>query len=386
MTSRLGRMNQETSHTHGQDSRDTSADEALLTALFRTDHISDLEGLTLKILKSHDHVSTYIRETIQSATRELLEKAVETNHYPDYLRVKLVQELNFIITRDKNLYSLGLFRDIRLSGRTRKHLASKPAGKSLVLLNRMLITDAYPREISYFMHFLEHLDALRAALTRSAIGLLIALVVMYYFAPQIQELLLHPFKAHEHTMLSLITPTEGFIVRLKIALIAGLFVSSGWIFYQLWRFIAEGLYPNEKKMVLPVAFFSTICFISGAVFAWFVQPFAIDFFLSFSSPLVENMWSLGKTVDFILRMFLAFGVVFELPVIIYFLARFGIVTPEILRKYRRHAYVIVLIAAAVITPPDVFTQVVLALPMVVLYEFSIFLAIMAYRKWEKGLA
>lgn len=225
------------------------------------------------------------------------------------------------------------------------------------------------------MSFLDHLDELRKSLFRALIGLALATVALYFVTPWIQELLIAPFIAREGAKLSLLTPTEGFVVSLKISLVAGLFVSAPWIFYQLWLFVAPGLFENERKMVLPVVFFSSFNFLLGAAFAWFVLPYATRFFLGFSTQTVENLWSLGKYLDFILRMFLAFGIVFELPILIYFLARFGIVTPSLLRKYRRHAYILVLIAASIITPPDVFTQIILALPMVILYEISILLAV-----------
>lgn len=236
------------------------------------------------------------------------------------------------------------------------------------------------------MNFLDHLDDLRGSLLRALVGVVVGLVVVYYFSAILQDFLLQPLKnISGTTKLALLAPTEGFVVRLKIALVGGIFLSAGWIFLQLWGFIKPGLHPHERKMVLPVVFFSTLCFMLGAVFAYYVLPWATRFFLGFSSPTVENMWSLGKYFDFALRMFLAFGLVFELPILIYFLARFGVVTPPLLRKYRRHAYILVLVTAAVITPPDIFTQVVLAMPMVILYELSIFLAVMANKRRKSYL-
>ncbi|MBZ0263874.1 twin-arginine translocase subunit TatC [bacterium] len=234
--------------------------------------------------------------------------------------------------------------------------------------------------------FLEHLDQLRKTVMYAAGGLVVGMMAMYYFAPLIQDFLTKPILSQEGVKLSLLTPTEGFVVRLKISFVAGLFFTAWWIFLQIWLFVMEGLYSRERKMLIPVVFFSSFNFLVGAGFGWLVLPWATDFFMSFSTNTVENMWSLEKYLDFVLRMFVAFGVVFELPLVIYFLARFGIVTPEFLRKYRRHAYISVLIAASIITPPDVFTQVVLGLPMVVLYEISIWLAVYAEKKSKKLLA
>jgi len=233
------------------------------------------------------------------------------------------------------------------------------------------------------MSFFDHLDELRSSLFRGLIGLLVGLVVCYYFAPWIQTFLINPVNSGTDVTMALLAPTEGFVVRLKISFVAGLFLTAPWLFYQLWRFVAPGLFSEERKMVFPVVFFSTICFITGAAFALYILPYATSFFLSFSTPTVLNSWSLGKYVDFVLRLFIAFGVVFEMPLLIYFLARFGIVNPPFLRTYRRHMYVAFLIMASIITPPDVFTQVILCAPMVLLYELSILLAGVAGRK-RKG--
>lgn len=233
------------------------------------------------------------------------------------------------------------------------------------------------------MSFLDHLDELRRTLIHTFVGLLVGVIACYFVSSFIQEFLLEAIQKHDGIRLSLLAPTEGFVVRLKISLVAGIFVAIPWILYQIWKFVAPGLFKHERKMVPPVVFFSSLCFLTGAAFAWFVLPWATTFFLGFSTSTVENMWSLSRYIDFILRMFLAFGCIFELPILIYFLARFGIVTTKLLRKYRRHAYVLVLIAASLITPPDVFTQIILALPMVILYEISILLAVIAQKKWEK---
>ena len=232
------------------------------------------------------------------------------------------------------------------------------------------------------MNFFDHLDELRAAIFRGLGGLFVGLVIGYYFSRQIQGLLTLPFEELSDSSLAILAPAEGFIVQLKISLVAGIFVSAPWMFYQLWRFIAPGLFKHERKLVFPVVFFSSTLFLIGAAFGVWILPMATSFFLSFAQQGIVNVWSLGRYVDFVLRMLLAFGIVFELPLLIYFLARFGVVTPSFLRTYRRHMYVAFLIGAAIITPPDVFTQVVMAVPLVILYEVSILLAVVAKRKWE----
>lgn len=236
-----------------------------------------------------------------------------------------------------------------------------------------------PGEMSFF----DHLDELRASLWRLLVGLLIGTAACYYFAPTFQSWLILPLQQETGSSLALLAPTEGFVVRLKISLVAGLLLTAPWSFYQVWRFVAPGLFSHERKLVLPVVFFSSLLFLTGAAFATYVLPHATRFFLSFSTPDVANAWSLGRYVDFVLRLMLAFGVVFELPLLIFFLARFGVVTPGFLRQYRRHMIVAFLVLASIITPPDIFTQLVLTLPMVVLYEISILLAVVARRQWER---
>ncbi len=236
------------------------------------------------------------------------------------------------------------------------------------------------------MSFFDHLDELRGVLIRAILGVVVALFICYYFAPKLQDLLLIPFRDQSSASLALLAPAEGFIVRLKISLVAAIFLSAPWTFFQLWSFVAPGLFKHERKLVVPVVFFSTALFLLGAAFAGVVLPMAVSFFLGFATTDVQNAWSLGKYVDFTLRLFLAFGVVFELPLLIYFLARFGVVTPAFLRTYRRHMYVVFLVGASIITPPDVFTQLMLCIPLVVLYEASILLSVVAMRKHERAMA
>lgn len=234
------------------------------------------------------------------------------------------------------------------------------------------------------MTFLEHLEELRSRIIKSLIALLIACIASYFFASYIIEFLTLPFTASGDSQLTLLAPTEGFMVKLKTAFLAGIVVSSPVIFYQFWKFVAPGLYEKEKRLVLPVVCWSVLLFLLGAAFAYHVLPFAMRFFQSFATEDVENFWSLGRYITFVTYLLLAFGAVFELPLIIYFAARMGLVTPKFLRKKRRHAIITLLILSALVTPPDVFTQAVLALPLAILYEISIFLAVVAEKKHAKS--
>ncbi|MCI5167173.1 MAG: twin-arginine translocase subunit TatC [Candidatus Electrothrix sp. GM3_4] len=161
--------------------------------------------------------------------------------------------------------------------------------------------------------------------------------------------------------------------REKYSLTAGILIASPVIFYQIWRFIAPGLYQHEKKMLLPFSFISTFCFLGGAAFGYFVVfPPAFRFFISYSSEFLDPMPAVSEYFSLALRLLLAFGVIFELPVVMVFLAKLGIVDAPFLSKNRKYAFLIAFIIAAIVTPtPDVVNQLLMAGPLVVLYEISI---------------
>lgn len=233
------------------------------------------------------------------------------------------------------------------------------------------------------MSFWDHLEELRQRLIRAIIFVVIGFCAVYFFVPYLQNFLITSFFPGGQSPLAFLAPTEGFIVRLKLALVGGLFVASPGVFYQFWRFVAPGLLPKEKSFVVPVVITSTVCFLAGLVFAFFVLPYATRFFLSFGNGQIQNTWSFGSYVDFSVRLMIAFGVVFELPLVIYFLVRLGIVTPDFLRAQRRYAIIIILTISAVITPPDIFTMIVLAVPMIFLYELSIVVAALTHRRRQE---
>ena len=244
------------------------------------------------------------------------------------------------------------------------------------------INQEQDQEKSPAMTFWDHLEELRGRLIKALLFVLGGFCIVYFFVPYIQNFLIDYFFPEETTPLVFLKPTEGFVVRLKLGLAGSILIASPGIFYQFWRFIAPGLYPREKSLIIPVVITSTISFLAGAVFSFFVLPYTTKFFLSFGGEQIENTWSFGSYVDFIVRIMLAFGLVFELPLVIYFLVRLGIVTPEFLRSKRRYAIIIFLVLAAVISPPDIFTMIVLAVPLTILYELSIFIATLAHRKYK----
>ena len=235
------------------------------------------------------------------------------------------------------------------------------------------------------MTFLEHLEELRSRIIKSLSALSLGFICTYFFTPHIIDFLIQPFLAGGDSQLTLLAPTEGFMVKLKTAFLAGLMLSSPVIFYQFWGFVSPGLYEKEKRFILPVVAWSVLLFFVGAVFAYHVLPFAMRFFQSFATEEVVNYWSLNRYITFAIYLLLAFGIVFELPLVIYFAARMGLVTPAFLRKYRRHAIILLLILSALVTPPDMITQVILVVPLIILYEISILLAIMAVKKRERSI-
>lgn len=175
---------------------------------------------------------------------------------------------------------------------------------------------------------------------------------------------------------------EAFFIHMKIAFFASLFLTAPYTLFEIWRFVSPGLYKNEKRLVFPFVFFSTLLFVSGVLFAYFIAlPPAFRFFVSFSTDFLKPMISFREYLSLTLKFLLAFGLCFEMPVFIFFLAKFGIVNSKMLSKQRRYAILIIFIVAAILTPsPDAVSQILMAIPLMVLYEVSIFVAKFARRK------
>lgn len=234
------------------------------------------------------------------------------------------------------------------------------------------------------MPFLEHLEELRWTLVRSILAVVVCAVACYFFVSHIVSFLVYP--APDTMRLVFLSPTEAFMTYLKVAGYAGLVVAFPYISWEFWRFVVPGLLAKERKIVLPIVFFTVICFITGAAFAYFVIiPFGLDFLLSFQSDFLVANITIGKYLTFIVTLLLVFGLVFELPVLAYFLSLIGLLTPQFLRSKRRYGILIIFIVAAILTPPDAFTQTMMAIPLMVLYEISIFVsaAVQKRRKREE---
>lgn len=235
------------------------------------------------------------------------------------------------------------------------------------------------------MSIIGHLNELRRRLFRIVIIVVLGFVAFYGVSEPLYAFLSAPLQAcmPEGSKLIYTSPQGAFFTYMKVALVASLFGTSPFTFYQLWAFIAPGLYREEKKAVLPLAFFSSIFFLAGAAFCFIlVFPIAFQFFMGFASETIVPMISVEEYLSFALKLLIAFGVVFEMPLFAYFLSRFGLLTPAFMRRSRRYAILVIFIVAAILTPPDVFSQCLMAIPMLLLYEVSIYVSAMAYRKKE----
>jgi sec-independent protein translocase protein TatC len=168
---------------------------------------------------------------------------------------------------------------------------------------------------------------------------------------------------------------ETFFTALKVAFFAGFIVSLPVIFWQLWLFLAPGLYDHEKKLVIPFVFFATLMFLIGASFAYYiVVPVGFEFLINFGSTVVTILPSIGKYVGFFTKLLIGFGIAFELPVITFFLAKIGLVDDRMLKDFFRYAIILIFVVSALLTPPDVISQLLMAAPLTLLYGVSIYIA------------
>ncbi|MFC1513976.1 twin-arginine translocase subunit TatC [candidate division KSB1 bacterium] len=221
-----------------------------------------------------------------------------------------------------------------------------------------------------YMPFTDHLEELRKRIF-ICLGSVVSLaIIAYMFSDQILNIL----TKHSSSNLQILKPTGGFIIHIKVSFFAGIVFGVPVLIYQFWKFVAPGLFPKEKKFVFPIILFTIICFITGAMFAYFmVIPHALDFLRGFETETIIANWTIEEFIRFITMMVLIFGFVFELPLVALFLGRIGIINHKMMSKYRRHALLGSLILGALLTPPDGFTQIMLAVPMWILYEISIFI-------------
>ncbi|MFS8063905.1 MAG: twin-arginine translocase subunit TatC [Luteimonas sp.] len=224
---------------------------------------------------------------------------------------------------------------------------------------------------------LDHLIELRARLLRAVAGLLLLFVVLLPFANRLYAWLAQPLldKLPKGGQLIAVEVTSPFFAPLKLAFFVAIVVAMPWLLYQLWAFVAPGLYKRERKLALPLLASALALFYIGCAFAYFIVLPAVFTFLNKVAPAgVAMMTDISAYLDFVLVIFLAFGLSFELPVALVILVLLGWVTPAQLREWRGYAIVGIFVVAAVITPPDVVSQLLLAIPMVALYELGILAA------------
>jgi sec-independent protein translocase protein TatC len=234
------------------------------------------------------------------------------------------------------------------------------------------------------MSFLEHLDELRRRILYSVYALTACFAVTFWYWDRLYAYLANYFRANGGTLI-FSQPMAGFMFSLKISALAALLIASPFIFAQIWLFVAPGLYAREKKVVIPFVLFSTILFLAGAAFAHIIAyPMMWKFFASYQIEGIQFFPTIDLTFSFYVKVVLGLGLVFQMPMLVFFLSRFGVVSAGFLVRKFKYALLIIFIAAAVITPSaDVVTQLVFAAPMLVLYGVSIVVAWIFGKKRDK---
>lgn len=233
-----------------------------------------------------------------------------------------------------------------------------------------------PNEDFKEMTFLEHLEELRWTIVKSIIGIIIGAVLSWTFIDFIvNEILLYPAKVNGIKLQNL-RPFGQIFLYLQIALFSGLIISLPWVVYQIWLFISPALHKQEKKYVSTIVIFTSLSFLLGAVFAYLIiLPYSLNFGFNFGSQAIENKFSIDEYISIVLSMVLVSGIVFELPMLSFFLTKIGLLTPNFLRRYWRHAIVVIIILSAIITPTtDPVSMMLLAIPLFLLYEISIWIS------------
>lgn len=253
------------------------------------------------------------------------------------------------------------------------------------------------------MSFLDHLEQLRWHILRSLIAVIAVAIGVFLMGKEVfDRIIFAPIQKDFITYrlfcgiskatciqpadLKLIRTQLGeeFFIHLKVAFFLGITLAMPYIIYQVWKFISPGLYDEERKYAKGFVFYSSFLFICGVLFGYFViTPFAVAFLSNYSvGSVVETTSSLTSYVNYMFMFTIPSGILFQLPIVVYFLSKIGVVTPMFLRKFRKHAYIVILILAAMITPPDVVSQILIGIPLYGLYEVSIIISKRIYKKQE----
>ncbi len=226
-----------------------------------------------------------------------------------------------------------------------------------------------------YLSFYDHLKELIQRLVKAALAILIASCFVYAYIDKILRVVLKPVGTVVFT-----SPSDAFVARVTLALYMGALIAMPVVLYQVWQFVGTGLKEREKYYIRLYGPLSLFFFFTGAIFAYFVVvPFTVKFLLSFSSDQIKPMITIENYISFVGTMLFSFGVTFELPLILLFLAKLGIATPEFLQQKRRHAIVLILIVSAIMTPPDLISLWVMSGPLIILYEVGIIITRFNYR-------
>lgn len=238
------------------------------------------------------------------------------------------------------------------------------------------------------MSFLDHLEELRWRLIKSLIGVVVVGIVGYIFSDQLLEFLIFPARDLQSGFdLQILKVPDMLMVKIKVGVFTGIIGALPVIAYQMWKFVAPGLLPREKQYVPTTVLTITLCFLLGGAFGYFaILPVALEFLTGLGLTNIQNNFALDAYVSFVTRIIFLTGLIFELPVLSFFLTKIGILTPAVLRHIRKYAVVLTFVLAAFLTPPDPASMVLMGIPILLLYEISILVSYMGLSKeTRKGL-
>jgi len=241
-----------------------------------------------------------------------------------------------------------------------------------------IATSTDKREDLREMSFLDHLDDLRTVIVQSAIAFTVAMVVCWFFSGRILDFLVRPLPVES---LVFTDPVEAFMVRVRISVVVGLMICFPFILFRVWAFVAPGLFAHERKKIFPFVVASSSLFYAGIVFCYLVLiPIVLRFFLGYRTPRLNPLISVNSYFAFVSKLSFAFGIVFQLPIVVLLLSLLGIVTPGFLIRQWRYGVLGIAITAAVFTPPDVISMTAMGVPLLVLYAASVAVAFVVVRK------
>lgn len=229
---------------------------------------------------------------------------------------------------------------------------------------------------------MEHLEELRTRVIRIVLALFLGMIIcVAFFQQQLTDIFMGPFQQSLNHELVITQFTEGFLFQLKIALLGGCVLASPVIIWQIMRFVLPALYSNEKKVFFIMMFFGVALFVGGVCFGYFLvlQP-VMSTLIRLAGPDITPMITASSYMSFVLGFLIPFGLVFEIPMVTYFLTMVGIITPDLLKKNRKYVLLVILILAALLTPPDIVSQLCLAAPMLLLYEIGIQISQFVYKR------